>query len=38
MKPRLIYLAVMSCVFAAQFGGVLRPLRRLCGISFTDGH
>jgi hypothetical protein len=38
MKPRLTYLAVMTCVFAAQFGGVFTRLGRLCGISFTDGH
>ena len=38
MKPRLIYLAVISLVFAAQFGVFLSPFRRLCGISFTDGH
>lgn len=38
MKPRLTYLAVLTLVVAAQFGGVFTHLGRLCGISFTDGH
>jgi hypothetical protein len=38
MKPRLIFLTVMSCVLASQYAGFARPLAKLCAISFTDGH
>jgi hypothetical protein len=41
MKPRLIYLAAMSCVLASQFAGwcgFSRPLGHLFGITFSDGH